>query len=496
MTPPPPLDPLEPVFMIAQSKLGEPILKLGNRSIESSYAAKKTAEALAAKMNPNQRKCALLIGPGLGYLAKALSARFKKVIAFEPFFQMQQKIAQLEIAQLGMAAERKKAFTVVYNLRELKSALQGLPLPEVIIHPGYEPYVKLEIKQTLQVLKELYGSSKLSLERAIISERSLEAVQSIASFRLFSDLKALKGSAALICPGPSLKKALPELKKWQKKLTIFSAIQAAPLLQSAGVHIDFLVCPDPNDLSAFFMPCTADVKAVLVESAVHLKSKYWLPEKTVLFHYRSDQLHELLWQKSGSLSFDEPIATVAETLVLLAEAMGFGELFCFGMDFCWQQERYAYRAPKTFDSANDLSEKRFFVEKEGQTVETEPVYFQAARYLRLKGIALEEKGIHLYQIGNGLKIANALDESAFAEKMANGPLKEEVLLPPFQPSQELIEEAKSLLKGALELEREPANGQAYSGIAPEEKVMPYFHELPSSERRRLATEKISDLARS
>jgi hypothetical protein len=190
---------------------------------------------------------------------------------------------------------------------------------------------------------------------------------------------------------------------------VFASLQAAPYLQKNGIRVNYLVCADPQDMSPFTAECHDDFDAFFAETSSNPATLDWKRDRTFLFHIQCGQVHEKLWRQSRLPMMDEPCSSVSEVMLLLADYMGFEEIHCLGMDFCWKEDRYTYRTSDKYqqDSQVNLASCFNLCASDGQIATTLAVYFHGARFMQFKCSELHGKGRRIYQTEGGLMYAPA-----------------------------------------------------------------------------------------
>lgn len=392
---------------IRDSRDGDKTLLLGGRAVYSLYSplknADSTARSLIVQATKEERDYLIIIGLGFGYLQRSLyNLGYKNIIVWEPFPLMQKSFPVC-------GGEWKESVTIVYDYESfVKSVLHFArrgARTRLFIHPGYDIFCRLEHRLAVQLLKTIYRDSKGP--EYIVSRRALDTLVRLPFLRTVKDFKGtFKGKKAILTsPGPSLKSCIPVLKNHDNSI-IIASLQSAPLLQKNGIKVHFVTCADPNDMGLLLNDCSSDFGVFLAESSCDPSTLDWHREKTFLFHFRCGQLHELSWETAGLPVIEDPVCTVSEVMLLLADYMGFDEIYCLGMDLCWKDSPYSYRIKIKYDDL-DLSgmmSKFTILDNDGQIAKTKPHYFHAARYLQQKCSELKTKGKLIYQMKGGIDL--------------------------------------------------------------------------------------------
>jgi tetratricopeptide (TPR) repeat protein len=411
---------------IKQSRSGDLTLILGGRAVYSLYDplkyAENTARALIEKAGSESCDHIIIIGLGLGYLPRALyDAGFKRIIVWEPFPVMQ---ASFTLCSGGW----REAVTVVRDYHEFDKAVLRFAgrgsKPKLIIHPGYDIFCRLEHRLAVQTLERIYNAR--NKESYVISRRSLQALVRLpflGTIREFEDV--YKGRRAVLAnPGPGLKQCVQVLKGAYDSI-VFASLQSAAYLQKNGIRVNYIVCADPKDMSPFTAECNDDFDAFFAETSIDPGTLDWKKDKTFFFHFKSGQAHEKLWEQAQLPVIEEPTSSVSEVMLLIADYMGFDEIYCLGMDFCWKEDRYTCRTKYKYDDdarINDMASCFQLSASDNQIVTTQSLYFHGARFMQHKCSELSSKGKDVYQIEGGLTFnpAGVLTVDELGKKLHSG----------------------------------------------------------------------------
>ncbi len=392
---------------IRDSRDGDKTLLLGGRAVYSLYSPLKntdsTARSLIEQAKKGKSDYLIIIGLGFGYLQRSLyNLGYKNIIVWEPFPVMQKSFPVC-------GGEWRESVNVVYDYDSfvksiLHFARRGAS-PRLFIHPGYDIFCRLEHRLAVQFLKTIYRVSEEP--EYIVSRRALDTLVRLPFLSTVKDFNgAFKGKRAiLISPGPSLKSCIPVLKNIDNCI-IFASLQSAPYLQKNGIKVHFITCADPNDMGPLLDDCNSDFGVFLAESSCDPSTLDWHREKTFLFHFRCGQLHELSWETARLPIIEDPVCTVSEVMLLLADYMGFDEIYCLGMDLCWRDSPYSYRIKIKYDdpSLSGMMLNFTILANDGLIAKTKPHYFHAARYLQQKCSELKTKGKLIYQMKGGVDL--------------------------------------------------------------------------------------------
>ena len=410
---------------IRDSRSGEKNLLLGGRSLYSSYDPIKHTDKVALELirTASEEQCdhIIIIGLGLGYLPRSLyDAGFQNIIVWEPFPVMQESFSVCK----GKWRESVEVVNEFPEFEEviLRFARKG-SRPKLIMHKGYDIFCRHEIRLASITLDRIYNNS--SDGQFIVSQRSLESMVRLPYLGTVKEFeRAFNGKRAVIASsGPTLEKCINTLIGLED-IIVFASMQSASYLQKKGIKIDFIVCADPLDMTAFTDECNDDFKAVLSETSVDPASLDWKKEKTFLYHFRSGQIHEMLWEQAGLPIIEEPTSTVSEVMLLLADYMGFNEIYCAGVDYCWKDNKYTYRTKDVEDHDKEFDDVTYFqlLSSDNEIVTTQSLYYQGARFMKYKSSELSRKGKKVYQVDGGIEFAgaNVLNADDFKRKLETG----------------------------------------------------------------------------
>ncbi len=382
-------------WSLETSRSGRPVLKIGGRYVHSCYDPLREAQTIAAQgldaIANEQANLLILLGPGLGYLPEAFSDKLDiPILLWDPFPQISRQLPD------GQGPWQSKV-TLVENSSEFEAELKRLKgkeiIPHILIHPGYEEFVRFEARYIIWCLRKyLQLTQPLSEAEAVISKRSLDALERIPFLSAIDELDGcLDGQTAiLISPGPSSKMVLPYLTQCKNKGVVFAAVQSLRSLSEERVHVDFAVAPDPQDtyLSIYLEGFRPEFTALLADTSIDPDLLDLWDTKTFLFHLRTRHLHQIFWENCSLPVLDEPFISVSETMLVLAHSLGARQFVLVGMDFCSNAEGYKVR----FKSQN-LS---------GRSCWTNSHYFHSVRYLNYICPYLNDLGCRIWRVSDGL----------------------------------------------------------------------------------------------
>lgn len=481
-------------WKMGKDQKGQPSLLIGERSIHSLYDAEKQADISARKIlelvQSKGSNLIILIGLGLGYLPRAFHQQgFTQIVVWDPFPIMRQSLPV-------HGGEWRKDITVVGTFQQLYQQIllraeTGVK-PELMIHPGYEPYCQMELRQAYQSLRSIFDNGiEVQKQNTVISPRSLESILRVPFYQRLSSLKDICANeeAILVGAGPSLKKCLPYLKE-RKGGILFAALQALPILQKEGVKVHFVVVADPQDLSGIIQECTPDFDALLAEGAADPSTLEWCKEKTYLFNIPSDHLHQHIWTGDDDSGVYAPLATVSETQLHLAIILGFRTMLMVGMDFCWTKQKYTHRsagAPKDDPNELHLREIAFRVPTiKGTLAETEAMYFHGSRYLNYICTQLSRNNVQFMQYTEGLAIDSArqIAPEEISTLFGKGSLSLEL---PQKKDLDMgvVAQAESLLREGAESTHQVTHTNSLANRPLNQLVTPFFTEIPFQDRREI-----------
>ncbi|SCC90882.1 hypothetical protein SCG7109_BC_00060 [Chlamydiales bacterium SCGC AG-110-M15] len=396
---------------VIPSEKGTNALKIGKRAIHSLVdpikQAELTADTLIQRVKKGGCTYIVIVGFGLGYLPVALLEKgFTDFVVWEPFPNMHHALYPFQSQKCAQEIVERIAFNLHDVVTKLKQYFQKGAKHLLEVHPGYQSFTRLEVKLLLNYFHHLHRTKdQFCFSNSVVCQRSLEVLSRIPFYPTIDDLSGNYGDqkAILVSPGPSLKTCIPFLKN-RKEGVIIAALQALPLLQKNGIFADFVAIADPNDLSPFLAACSDDYGYALTECAVHPVCLDWNKERTFLFNLRGRSSYQLLWDKMGVSSMEQPMTTVSEVMLVLATQMGFKQFVFLGMDFSWKEDRYSYRAPGVEANSQDNMEQYFRIRlTPSETAFSESAYFASARYLAVMSKNLSEKGYALYQYTEGYR---------------------------------------------------------------------------------------------
>ncbi len=377
------------------SRSGQPVLKIGGRYIHSRYDPIREAQAIvtqvAAEIACEQATLIILLGSGLGYLPAAFTAGLDvPVLLWEPFPQISRHVSRSRESW-------QSQLTLVENSREFDSEIRQLIgrgiKPHIVIHPGYKEFVRFEARYILWCLRKYFQLTRpLSIDEAVISKRSLDALERIPFLSAIDELDGcLAGhTAILVAPGPSSHMVQPYLNGCRNRGVVFAAIQSLRSLCEEGIPVDFAVAPDPQEYytTIYLEGFRPEFTTLLADTSIDPTLLDLWKEKTFLFHLRTQHLHQIFWESCSLPVLDEPLISVSETMLVLAHNFGARQFVLVGMDFCSESLDYKVR----FKTPN-LS---------GQPCLTNSHYYHSARYLNFICPRLQELGCRIWRVSDGI----------------------------------------------------------------------------------------------
>jgi uncharacterized Rossmann fold enzyme len=431
-----------------EARSGEPTLRLGGRQVHSRYDPRQEAEGLAeraaALIGRRRAQLWVLVGRGLGYFPEALAKRVETPgLVWDPFPETS--------ARLPLRWTRDARVEVVHTAAAFEAALRqrvAATAPvHVEVHPGYEKIACFEARFVAWLLRRrLPNPVRLSAEDAVVSPRALEALARLPQRRSVGELgRALAGHSALVvAPGPSLEAALPALRE-RRGGVVIAAVQALRRLAEAGVRVDAGIVTDPRDYSEY-LEAPHPPELLFADSSAHPSVVDRWPERTVLFHIRTHQLHQVAWEDAEGECLDEPFVTVSEAAVVLARQLGAERLFLLGVDLAHDEGRYAVR----MRSRDAL----------GRVVWTNATYLHAARYLGWLCPRLAAQGFEIRRPSEGLAIPGTLpvEPTALGEALASEAPFAWPPAPPL-PSRRRLRSAVRALEAAARSDGPPASAR-------------------------------------
>ena len=387
---------------VLQSRSGPPTLVLGGRHVHSGYdpvrEAEGVARAIASETRERSSDLIVMIGFGLGYIPNAIR-RFTEVplLVWEPFERIHQRLSAA--AQLDPEAEcpAQGCFRVVHNSADFDHALEVMSSdefsPHFHIHPGYQHVARFEARYAVRAFRwHMNPEAHQSIDSSIVSLRDFEMLRRMTYRPTLLDLEgSLTGKTAIIASaGPSLTAGLPALARHTGGV-VFASPQSLSPLYRAGVHVHYVVAPDPKDIFHIAgVPDTARYDTLLADTFSHPSLIDSRIDHLTHFHLRTRHMHGIAWSRVGLPCVDEPFLTVSETALWLAHYMGARRFVMLGVDLDSNDTRYTER----FRTRNLREE----------IVETNSHYFHAARYLDYFCGTSNDRGAEIFRLSSGLPI--------------------------------------------------------------------------------------------
>jgi len=323
-------------------------------------------------------------------------------------------------------------------------------------------------------MRALAGAeAPLRARDAVVSQRSLDALVRLPYRRNLAELSGCCEGRTAICvaPGPSLDATALEALRAREGGVLFAALQALRPLEEAGVHVDFAVAPDPHAFEPFLAGLEPRFGALLADSSVRPELLDRWPDRTILFHLATPHLHHVAWQHAGLPVLEEPVTTVSETMVALADRLGAARFVLVGMDFCGEADRYRQLSFRARDGA-------------GRTVVTNGHYLAGARFLSHRCPALAAAGRPVLRLGRGLPVVGAAPAEAPALLVSGEPPLAADAGPERHPT--LWRAARQALQDAARARSVPAEARPCGEREASRRMQDFHPLLPAPRRQRLA----------
>ncbi len=454
-------------FQVDRARSGAASLCLGGRRVHSLYDPLREAEARAEGILREAADAAgiTLIGAGLGYLPQALARRARvPVVVWEPFGGVRAALAE------WIGSEVEVVTTPQAFDRALRRALpqRGHAFPAV--HPGYEELTRFEQRYALRSQRRMARERGVRAAcRGIVSVRALDSLRRLPGLRPISELAGLLAGRSVVVAsgGPSLDLALPALCD-TRSVPLVAAPQALSRLLGVGLRPDFAISVDPQDLlTPVLGERGAPFGALLADTSAHPATLDRCPDRCFLFHLRSPQILQRVWEHAGLPVIDEPLITVSELAVHLTRELGARRVLLAGVDFV--SESRLYGAPFRVRGAA------------GGLVSTNPHYFHGARYL-----AGAVSGVEMARVGAGVDLPGVrrLEVEELRDWLARAEQGPPLELPEPSPAGVLEGAARALL--AESPPREAAN--AMPGGGPWDDFLPLASDRIAAEWKALRSE--------
>ncbi|MGL5722870.1 MAG: motility associated factor glycosyltransferase family protein [Brevinema sp.] len=305
------------------------------------------AERLLAGIS-SQADSLLICGAGLGYLIEQALAidSLKTIFVYEP----NPELAHLFLEERPELNQLKEDPRVVYvdNLQLLPQFIRDHPFSELafVALRSYHELFSAEIEQCHRIFasaltrKEVSRNTLIRFGRIWVKNflRNLPYYQNSFSPNQFIDTGAHK-PALVIGAGPSLDEALPFIKDAQKKAVLIAVDTALPMLEKAGINVDFVVTVDPQEINAFYLRLATKTSPYLVaDPGVHPSALENYADRLVLcgaaFPFYS--FFEPYLGKRGILASGGSVSTSAFDF---ARTLGCDPILLVGQDLAFSQKK-------------------------------------------------------------------------------------------------------------------------------------------------------------
>jgi hypothetical protein len=394
--------------------------------VYSRYDPEKDGERFYRENITSGSDFFIIIGIGLGYHIKPFTENnsVKKIVVIEPFEEIYNKITGLK-SVLEVVSSNKVEFLCGEDVLQFIGSLTG--------RYDYLFYNKLQVL-CYPPLKRASGSKYQDIEKAVENgvDTLVEDSVTIGKFarvwlrnfiinysnvkkiRLISSLfGTAKGTAVVTGAGPSLDRALPNIKVSRRSIFLIATDASVKPLIRNGVKPDLIVTIDPQayvrcHFEGLDRGYIEEIPAVLnllsFPSVVDIfNNKYFFFSK----HPTTSLFDTIFLKKQKAIINYQSVSSLAYKI---AVEMGFGEIYLAGFDFSYPGLR-AY-AGKTF--FYDFAINRWERLKPIQTVECKMILRGSEK--------IESPGKDLFYTSQNLlsyhrELLNAIDEARSSKKV-------------------------------------------------------------------------------
>lgn len=458
---------------VEDSKSGEKTFKYGGIYFHSRYDPVKEATEQTDKLLEKRRDRVILFGMGFGFFPRALLDKgVKSVVVFEPSLQiLKAAFSSVDLVDILSSG----SFSILNDLGELASLLkkEGDAFDDFVTFQS-PPYMKTypaELKDFLDTVSNIQSTLKVVNMTSVQSKADwyrnfFDNVPRLLTLPLIESLKdGLKGVPMVIVgAGPSLEKNAHLLKALKGRAIIIAAVSAYRPLLKLGVHPDFVITIEKDDLSRFFSDTEEDRDVRLMLSDVAHPGNFTAKEAKNIFAFFVPYTRISIDSAGFFGSSYFPASGGSVSTIALDMGFKFG---CDPIVFVGQDLAYGEGKSHASGSAQDV-EELVIDEKEGvrlKTVHTEEGVSNEHHFdlFWLKGQGGEKVpsrydwvGFHQWieeairgfkEEGGAARLLNSTEGGAYIEGMEHIPLSEAIeSFLPLEPSidvEEIISDAEN-----------------------------------------------------
>jgi hypothetical protein len=428
----------------------------------SAYDPQREGERMVEEMKPEAADILIALGFGLGFHLEAFRRKNScPIIIYEP-----------SVARLKAALSVRPSFTLAglkdvsfaTDLVDLGRRIQSVYTPGVQIRVYPHPaFLRLEPEATRAAVDQV-SRTKASVDLTVSTrvrktapwaeitvDNASHLIQTPSFSRLF---KAFPGTPAVIAAaGPSLDKQLPQLARVAERVIVIALGQTLGSLQHAGIQPDLVHVIESQDVSRQISEADGPDGVNLVTLPSVHSNLFEVPVETRFVSYPSANLiGRWVAGTLGDTGWVLGGATVAQSAVNLAAAMGADPIILIGQDLAYTGGR-VYAKGSAYDyigvqqtsagsyvltnvekkreqlnrvrpdlGPNTTERERVQVEGwDGEMVETSISYASFIEAYRDLGAYLEKNGTRLINCTEGGARIPGIEHKTFAEALNECP---------------------------------------------------------------------------
>lgn len=342
------------VVEVFTSRSGRPSLKIDGRAFHSPFDPEREAERFVeSSLGTSQPSLVVLFGEGLGYLTKALTARFPGIrvisVRYSADLMRAAKSTGQDVASSdAWSPESATDVLDFFRTRIDELEVEGLRVIEwpaaARIFPGESRRAQEGLQQAL---RELNGSFLTA-----VGSGKLWARNSFANFlgigsALRGRLCSPERPVVIAAPGPSLEQAAPLLRELRPQLDLWALPSSALFLHEHDIRPDIVVMTDPgfyaiNHVRFAALPCPVVMPLSAARGLWGISAVPFLLSQPGLIE------ETLLAGVTVSAPRVSPHGTVSATALDLALASTKGPVIVTGLDLC-MRDVASHARPNTFE---------------------------------------------------------------------------------------------------------------------------------------------------
>ena len=345
------------MLKITSSRSGHPILKWGNTSFQSSYdPIKEAGRFIREALEEEEPSCIILLGPGLGYLTRAIHQRLPhcRIICLYYSGEIFDKTTSRPKTSWYVGSSVSLDQFLRNNLSELD--MEGLRVIEwpasARLFPGESDLVTRSLGCFLRVMRGnivTTGSmGRLWIRNTIDNFLAIDRIAApdgnVPTGLCFEDRPI-----AVAASGPSLEAAAPFLARLSQRVNLWALPSAVPFLVQNSVLPDLIVMTDPGYYSISHLHPVKGKPVFLAMPLSAARGVQKIVDRIILLEQPNFFEEQLIRAAGISAPRIPALGTVAASSLELALQSTHKEIIFLGLDLCYRDIQ-THARPNLHDS--------------------------------------------------------------------------------------------------------------------------------------------------